>query len=180
MVSDQVRLELVVDAVDAARFAPLLCHLAADGVTFTTLLAAQAEHPDWLERFTSLDNATRSEAGDPAVPRTTEAMQERMASLQLEPAACILALRGDHWIGYTLLAPKVSEDRRLQQSWTGVRANYRRRGIATALKVLGIEYARAHGFVRIVTATRAQNTASIALSTRVGFVPATSDGDEAV
>ena len=180
MVADQVRLELVVDDVDAARFAPLLCHLAADGVTFTTLLAAQTEHPDWLERFTSLDNATRSELGDPAVPRTPEAMQERMASLQLDPAACILALHGDQWIGYTLLAPKLSRDRRLQQSWTGVRTTYRRRGIATALKALGIEYARANGFVRIVTATRAQNTASIGLSSRVGFVPATSDGDEAV
>lgn len=168
---DQIRLELIVRDVDTEQFAPLFHRLAAEGLTFTTLRQAQRSNPDWLERFTALDNATRNETGDPAVPRTPETMRDRLASFQLEPDACFLALHRDDWIGYTLLDPRLSEGGRLEQGWTGVRPEHRRRGIATALKVLGIEYARTQGYEVIVTAFRRLNMASLGLSTKVGFVP---------
>lgn len=171
LLPDQVLLELVVRDVDLDRFAPLLRRLEAEGLTFTTLAAAQERCPDWLERFTALDNATRRETGDPAVPRTPEVMQHRLASFELDPEACFLALDGEDWVGYTLLDPKLSREGRLEQGWTGVRAEYRRRGIATALKVLGIRYARARGYTVIVTAPRRHNTASFSMSTHVGFRP---------
>jgi GNAT superfamily N-acetyltransferase len=168
---DQVLLELVVRDVDLDQFAPLFDRLAAEGLTFTTLAGAQQRYPDWLERFTTLDNATRSGTGDPAVPRTPEVMRHRLASFDLDPTACFLALSGEEWVGYTLLDPGLSRDGRLEQGWTGVRAEYRRRGIATALKVLGIQYARAHGYRVIVTAPRRRNVASFGMSTHVGFRP---------
>lgn len=168
---DQVLLELVVREVNLDQYAPLFKRLAAEGLTFTTLAGAQAQYQDWLERFTALDNATRSETGDPAVPRTPEIMRERLAAFELDPAACFVALRGDEWVGYTLLDPRLNSGGRLEQGWTGVRGEYRRRGIATALKVLGIQYARAHGYTVIVTAPRRRNVASFRMSTRVGFRP---------
>jgi len=171
LLPDQVVLELAVRDVDASEFAQLFSRLDADGVTFTTLAAAQARCADWLERLTELDNATRSETGDPAVPRTPEAMRHRLASFELDPEACFLALHGERWIGYTLLDPKLSRDGRLEQGWTGVRKEYRQRGIGTALKLLGVEYARAHGYRSIVTAPRRQNVASFTMSTRLGFRP---------
>jgi GNAT superfamily N-acetyltransferase len=169
--ADQVYLELAVRDVDLDRFIPLFARLAGEGLTFTTLLGAQEQVPDWLARFTALDNATRSETGDPAVPRTPEEMRDRLASFELDPAACFLALDGDDWVGYTLLDPKLSQGGHLEQGWTGVRAEYRRRGIATALKVLGIRYARAHGYSAIVTAPRRRNVASLGMSTQLGFRP---------
>jgi len=171
LLPDQVVLELAVRDVDVDEFASLFQGLEADGVTFTTLAAAQARCADWLERFTELDNETRSETGDPAVPRTPEVMRHRLDSFELEPEACFLALDGERWIGYTLLDPKLSRDRPLEQGWTGVRTEYRQRGIGTALKVLGIEYARAHGYRAIVTAPRRQNVASFTMSTHLGFRP---------
>lgn len=171
LLPDQVVLELVVRDVDASHFAPLFQRLDAGGVTFTTLAAAQVRCADWLERFTELDNATRSETGDPAVPRSPEVMRHRLASFDLDPEACFLALHGERWIGYTLLDPKLSRDGRLEQGWTGVRHEYRQRGIGTALKLLGVEYARAHGYTAIVTAPRRQNVASFTMSTRLGFRP---------
>ena len=171
LLPDQVVLELAVRDVDVDEFASLFQGLEADGVTFTTLAAAQARCVDWLERFTELDNETRSETGDPAVPRTPEVMRHRLASFELEPEACFLAVDGEHWVGYTLLDPKLSRDGRLEQGWTGVRQEYRRRGIGTALKLLGIEYARAHGYIELVTMPRRQNVASFTMSTRLGFRP---------
>ncbi|HEX8211419.1 MAG TPA: GNAT family N-acetyltransferase [Longimicrobium sp.] len=171
LLPDQVVLELVVRDVDVNEFAPLFSRLHADGVTFTTLATAQARCADWLERFTELDNATRSETGDPAVPRTPEVMRHRLVSFELDPEACFLALDGERWIGYTLLDPKLSRDGRLEQGWTGVCKEHRQRGIGTALKLLGVEYARAHGYRAIVTAPRRQNVASFTMSTHLGFRP---------
>ncbi len=168
---DQELLELAVGDVDLDRFAPHFRRLEVEGLTFTTLSAVQEQHPDWLERFTVLDNATRCETGDPAVPRTPEVMAHRLASFELDPEACFLAVDGGDWVGYTLLDPKLSNGARLEQGWTGVRTEYRRRGIATALKVLGIQYARSHGYKVIVTAPRRQNVPSLGMSTRVGFQP---------
>lgn len=171
LLPDQVVLELVVRDVEPTQFAPLFQRLEADGVTFATLAAAQARSADWLERFTELDNATRSQTGDPEVPRTPEAMRHRLASFELDPEACFLALHGERWIGYTLLDPKLSRDGRLEQGWTGVLDEYRQRGIGTALKLLGVEYARARGYRAIVTAPRRRNVASFTMSTRLGFRP---------
>ena len=73
---------------------------------------------------------------------------------------------------YTLLDPRLSRGGRLEQGWTGVLPAYRRRGIATALKALGIGYARANGFRAIVTAPRRRNLPSLGMSTKAGFRPA--------
>jgi len=51
---------------------------------------------------------------------------------------------------------------------TGVLPEYRRRGIATALKVKTISYAREHGFRRIFT--NSDNPAMKVLNAKLGFV----------
>jgi RimJ/RimL family protein N-acetyltransferase len=57
----------------------------------------------------------------------------------------------------------------LRQSWTGVHPDFRRQGIGTALKMLGIRYAREKGYHSIITAPRNTNAASIGMSLKVGF-----------
>ena len=48
---------------------------------------------------------------------------------------------------------------------------YRRRGVALALKLRGVAYARAHGYTRVNTGMASNNAAVVALNTRLGFVP---------
>ena len=52
----------------------------------------------------------------------------------------------------------------------GVRRAYRRRGIATALKVRGILWAKNHGFQGVRTDTDTTNAPMIAINDRLGFV----------
>lgn len=52
---------------------------------------------------------------------------------------------------------------------TGVLKEYRRRGIATALKVLSIEFARSLGVSVIYTVHAAANIAAIAMNRRLGY-----------
>ena len=169
----QTLLELQVADVDLDAFASLFQRLTAVGITFTTLHERQTTDPQWLERFTFLDNQSRSTSGNPEVPRSVAAMRSRLAQLALDPAACFVARDGERWIGYTVLDIAHSSAVRLRQSWTGVLPAYQQRGIGTALKVLGVGYARRNGYTFIDTALRTSNTASQALSRRVGFRPAT-------
>jgi L-amino acid N-acyltransferase YncA len=53
---------------------------------------------------------------------------------------------------------------------TGVRPEFRRLGIATALKARGILYARERGFQTIITRIRKGNEASLAMNRKMGFV----------
>jgi mycothiol synthase len=167
----QTRLELHVADVGLDAFASLFQRLTVAGITFTTLRERQTADPRWLEQFTFLDNQTRSTSGDPEVPRSVAAMTARLTDLALDPAACFVAREGERWIGYTVLDPAHSSATRLHQSWTGVLPAYRHRGIGTALKILGVGYARQNGYAFIVTAMRTSNVASQAMSRRVGFRP---------
>ena len=83
--------------------------------------------------------------------------------------ACFIAVERDHWVGYSCLDTANSSAERLRQSWTGVLPSHRRRGIATALKVLGVAYARDHGYAFIETTSRSDNVVSQAMNLRVGF-----------
>jgi RimJ/RimL family protein N-acetyltransferase len=99
-------------------------------------------------------------------------MAERLERLGVVPEAVILAKNGHHYVGYACLDPRSSGAVSLRQSWTGVRPSHRGRGIGTALKALGIEYAQAHGYQRIETEARVTNVASMRMSLKVGYVRA--------
>jgi len=166
---DALTLRLVVGEPNLDRFQPVIRRVSNLGVEFTTLAEEQQRPGDWLSRFCDLDNSTRS--GDPHVPRTVEQMRDRLTWLEFTPESCLLATLGDTYIGYTYLDPTHSSEGVLAQGWTGVRPEYRRQGIATALKVHGISLDRQLGYAEIVTTQRIGNLSSIAMNQKVGFRP---------
>ena len=159
-------LTLLLSEVDTASFGPQIRRAVARGITFATLAEEQREQPDWLPRFCDLENETRKGI-DP--PRTIEQMKERLAFLKVVPDALFLAKHEDCYIGYTCLNVAESTPECLIQGWTGVRAGYRRQGVGTALKVLGIMYATWHGYKQVVATPRFTNTASVGMNLKVGF-----------
>lgn len=168
-------LGLELDSVDLDGFVSLREELAQRGVRFHSLEEEQARHPEtWLARFAQMDNATRT--SDPFAPRTPEEIARRVEDFGPEPVGCIVADDGSRLIGYTYFHKASGEDsQRARQGWTGVAPEYRRQGIATALKLEGILLARQLGFHRMVTDPNSNNLASIKMSHRVGFVPCDSD-----
>lgn len=166
---DFIDLELAPATADLSLLERVVAEQRARGIAFTTLAEEQRREPSaWLARFCELENETRRGI-DP--PRTVEQMAERIVFLKIEPESLFLAVDGDLYVGYTCLNTAESERDALVQGWTGVRPGYRRRGIATALKLLGIAYARERGYRRIVTSPRVANTASLRMSLKVGFRP---------
>ena len=157
------------------QFAPLREELTRRGIHFHTLEEQQARYPEtWLARFARMDNATRT--GDKFAPRTLDEIALRVADIGPEPAGCLVAGDGTDLIGYTYFhAADGNDPHRARQGWTGVVPEYRRQGIATALKIEGILLARRFGFERMVTDPNDANIASVRLSRRVGFVPCGTD-----
>jgi len=172
--SDSEFVDMLLDLAefDELRAAAAVREQETRGITFTTLSEEQVRRPEaWLTELADLDNATRAHLGHP--PRTPEAMRERLAFLRIAPEALFVAREGERYAGYTCLNVLDSDDRTVMQSWTGVRPEARRRGLATALKLLGAAYAKARGYERILTSPRRTNAASLRANEKVGFRPAT-------
>jgi predicted GNAT superfamily acetyltransferase len=74
------------------------------------------------------------------------------------------------WIGFTRLNYS-ADPRYTHQAMTGVRRAYRRRKIALALKILGIQQARTRGVAEIETGNDSRNAAMLASNHKLGFVP---------
>ena len=86
------------------------------------------------------------------------------------PEGQILAFHGDRLVGFTDVG-YVAPTNSAYNMMTGVDAAYRGRGIALALKLLAIRYARTTGSVSIRTNNDADNTPVLALNRKLGYRP---------
>jgi GNAT superfamily N-acetyltransferase len=102
------------------------------------------------------------------------AYNAREALLWLEmpyvlPDALFIAKHGDEYVGVSDVGLYEAMPGSLMQGFTGVRREYRRRGLATALKACGIEYARSHGYQIVQTFNTPEQSAIRALNEKLGF-----------
>lgn len=79
-----------------------------------------------------------------------------------------VAVDGDAYVGLSLLfCPTPGQ---IHIDLTGTRRDYRRRGIALALKMRGIQYGQGNGHHTIVTTNDVSNTGILAINEQLGFV----------
>ncbi|MFY0535900.1 GNAT family N-acetyltransferase [Nannocystis pusilla] len=86
------------------------------------------------------------------------------------PEGCWFALAGADYVGLSWMNAFPSDPRLLETGLTGVVRSHRRRGIATALKVHAIDFARRRGAERIVTRNE-ENNPMYDLNLMLGFRP---------
>jgi GNAT superfamily N-acetyltransferase len=155
---------LDVGGCDLRPFEGLEQELVADGLRFFTY----ADVPDSEKnrrRLFALDQAARSKLpypGDPE-PSEPEPYEESWVA-KLPPvrfSTVHLAATGERWIGLSASST----------SWgfTGVVPAFRRRRIATALKVRAIRSARERGIQRLETENRADNLPMLAINRKLGY-----------
>jgi GNAT superfamily N-acetyltransferase len=163
---------LDVTTFEAQRFAPALERVRAAGIEIVALRDLQMRDPDWQRKLYDLDTTVSRDI--PSIGEKREHPFESWKKSRLEgptfdPDGWFVALDGDQYVGECEGSVMLASDE-FQNGVTGVRREYRRRGLATALKVHLITYARQRGVRQIVT-NNASHNPMYQLNLQLGFQP---------
>ena len=166
---------LPVARIDLTHLADAEERARSAGITITTLADELARNPDCLpgvyQAHCGLEVTTPHT--DPDLPTVLPydrwvAQEVRHPRVPLD--AFFLAKQGDFYVGESAMKRSESEPDVLWQQLTAVHREFQGHGVATALKVRTVAYAKTHGFREIRTFNSSQNGPMLAVNTKLGFV----------
>jgi mycothiol synthase len=168
----------VISAIDVQRFDPapfasISTRVAEQGVTIHSLAEIATTDPDWKYKLWQLEGDLSQDVPSPD-PITIDSFEIYLRRELEAPNFLIdgqfIARDGDQWVGLTALWQSGAGPEILYTGLTGVRREYRRRGIATTLKQRAIDYARRSGAKTIETGNDEHNP-MYQLNLQLGFRP---------
>jgi RimJ/RimL family protein N-acetyltransferase len=145
--------------------------ISDNGIEIATMQSLEAD-PNRNRKLYDLVMAIRNDIPTPQ-PMTPITFTEFVTGFVLSPSrlpeATFVAVDGytSEYVGISDLFNDGNNG--LLAGLTGVRREYRKRGIASALKEFGFKFARSHGFNSITTFNAAENTAIAAVNKHLGF-----------
>lgn len=168
---------LDVGAFEAAPYDQLLEKVQVSGITIRPLNEIQQADPDWTRQIYELDEAAFKTMPTMAeiTGRSFEDYVKRFDHPGFDPAAWFIAVdeaasANHRYIGMSTIGFDPDNPEMMNQGFTGVHPNYRRRGIATALKVHTIAFAKEQGGKFIETGNADRNP-MVQLNLKLGFEP---------
>jgi GNAT superfamily N-acetyltransferase len=165
--------ELDLTEFDPGQYAAEVVAVEAQGIQIRTWADLGSEDQSVHQRSYEAWLAIRADIPIPPNDQRTETSFDvwwtRTRRPDLLPEGYFVAVAGEQYVGVSNLwhSPVAGE---LRTNMTGVRREWRRRGIALALKVRSLEFAKAQGFRRVVTENETNNRGMIAINDRLGFV----------
>jgi len=151
---------LDLDGIEAPAFDPPL------GVR----IVSRVEEPDRLEGMYAIGvEADEDIPGSDGVMTFEQWKASEIDKPSRRPELCFMALAGDDVVGYAALMVFGDE---AHHGLTATRRDWRRRGVASALKRAEIAAAKNAGFKRLVTESEERNEPMRKLNEKLGFVPA--------
>jgi GNAT superfamily N-acetyltransferase len=159
---------------DEALFAGKIEAVEASGIRFFTL----ADEENRAEAERKLYEVNRMAVLDEPASTGTFPVYENWRRIILEgawyrPESQFIAADRDRYIGLAGVYNEPDMPETMFNGLTGVERDYRGRGIAMALKLLTIRYAREHGATKITTGNDARNTPMLAINHKLGYQPLT-------
>jgi GNAT superfamily N-acetyltransferase len=157
---------------EPSKFQDYADKMAGEGISFTTLAKELTGPEESLRRLHELVQHIAEDM--PRQADFTPVPYEQWKSLELNsprliPEGYLIAKRDSQFVGMSQVYKNEKDPRLLTQGDTGVRREYRGRGIATALKLKVIEFARKNGYASIETWNDSHNTPMLAVNTKLGF-----------
>ncbi|GAB4458798.1 MAG: GNAT family N-acetyltransferase [Armatimonadaceae bacterium] len=158
-------------AWDPAAWQDVRKKVLAQGIVVKSVAELQETDPEWRQKLFEMDWSVTLDM--PAPDTLTKPTFEHFVKHVLEnpdflPEAWYIALDGENYVGESALW-RSSTDNSLYVGATGVLREYRRRGIATALKIYALEYARAAGCPLMKTWNAQINRAMLSINEALGF-----------
>jgi GNAT superfamily N-acetyltransferase len=164
------RLDLA--AFDPAPFAAAATRAAAAGVRITTLADELRADPNALRKAYALHAEARLDV--PSLDAPTPSPYERFEEETLRspwalPVAYFIAIRDGRYVGECALATEGADPAVIHQQLTAVLRDERGKGIAMALKLRAVAYAKARAFREIRTWNASINRPMLAINEALGF-----------
>jgi GNAT superfamily N-acetyltransferase len=133
-------------------------------------IVSRAEAPDLLDGMYAVAVEADEDIPGSIGSRTFEQWRaQEIDKPSRRPELCFIAVYGDEVIGYAALD---AFSDRAHHGLTATRRDWRRRGVATALKLAEIAAAKRAGFGRLVTGSEERNEPMRRLNAKLGFRPA--------
>jgi mycothiol synthase len=132
-----------------------------------TIVPVSARPELWLSAYHTVGVQAFQDVATVAVLEVTP--QEWQRDWITSQDAMFVALANGEVIGCAGLMPDPDEPGRAEHALTAVRRDWRRRGVATALKRTTLAWAAVNGFSEVYTWTQRNNDGMRALNTRLGF-----------
>jgi GNAT superfamily N-acetyltransferase len=162
--------ELDLTTFDEPRYLPDINALENSGIRFCAL----SDFPDMLEtrhKLYDLNTSDMLENSNTSTPWTYSIFEKSVFQAPwFRQEGQLLALEGDQWIGMAAVG-LLPETRSAYNEYTGVLRPYRRRKIATSLKVLAARYARQNGAERLLTDSNLRNAPILVINRKLGYKP---------
>jgi len=169
MRSYESRLDLA--AFDPALWADAEARVRASGIEFKTLRELEDVPGHWRKHH-AMGEALAADVPS-AEPRTPVEKSVWLSAVRSNPSllhdAYLFAVKGGEYVGISMLKSSVASTD-LTTGMTGVRREYRRQGIALALKLKTIAWAKQNGYSQIKTWNEANNQGMLGINERLGFV----------
>jgi mycothiol synthase len=165
--------ELNLGTFDPAAFAPIAEKVRAAHITIVPLADLMESDPDWARKVYDLEWVLSEDvpnAEKPAKPSLEQYQEGTLSGPMFNPAGWFIARAGERYIGMSRFFGTPNAEGHIHFGLTGVIRSYRRQGIATALKLRAIDYARAAGATR-VTASNEETNPMYQLNLKLGFQP---------
>ena len=159
-------------STEPERFREYTEKMSREGITLATLAEENNRNPEALRKIHDLLMVVCADM--PNITPFTPISFEQWEAFELKsprhlPEAYLLAKQGSDYVGLSYFWKSEKEPRILNQGDTGVRREYRGRGIAMALKLKGIDFAKRNGYDMIKTWNASNNAPMLALNTQLGF-----------
>ena len=161
---------LNVEAFDFGKFGGIEKHVAKQGIEIVNVPDLPARDPDWKRNWYEVENECWLDVPLPEPPTkgSFEQFASRFDSPNYDASAHFIAIDGDRYVGLTGMWISIAEKHKLYTGLTGVVRSHRRKGVATALKLHGIRFAREYG-ATLVETDNEENNPMFGLNQMLGF-----------
>ena len=159
----------MVEETDVSSLLPVAEAVAARGIKITTVAEERERNPNCLRKLHEFLSPLWAEDPQRRPNTPFERTLRYFANPLVLADGAFIAMLNDRYIGYTDLNLMEALLGGVTQNFTGVVREYRRQGVATALKLRAFEYARQHGYRSIRAFNYPPQTAALALNEKLGF-----------
>jgi len=164
---------LNVPSFDPKPFADRVARVEALGIEIRPLAELTGEDPDWKRKLWDLDWEIWQDVPtrEPLTRQSFEIYEEqKLGDPGFTAAGQFIALDAGRWVGKSALWKSEGDPKKLITGLTGVVRGHRRKGLATAMKVRSIAFARRLG-ARLIKTDNEENNPMYELNLQLGFEP---------